>query len=303
MPHDGLEIRVFFDAMYHVFIRTNDKQILGAKLGKYAILRTAAHPDRIKVSFINVDRIPLFKAFEGKRFLRNGEKLTYSLDDLQSFTLAAFMAPELAGYEGRAIVIDPDIFAVADVEELFARDMQGKAVAARAKRGKWDTSVMLLDCAKLRRWDMAKLLDDLAAFRTSYEEWMSLKKEDVLEIEPVWNSWDELMPETKMLHTTNRLTQPWKTGLRVDFTRHMGRYFGVVPRAWIAWMRGKYPLRYQRHPDAGIERFFLGLARDAMKDGALTEAEVRAEIAAGHVRTDLLEAIASVREPSMSPTP
>ena len=42
------------------------------------------------------------------------------------------MPPELMGYQGRAVVIDPDIFAIGDIWELLTRDMQGKqTVVAR----------------------------------------------------------------------------------------------------------------------------------------------------------------------------
>ncbi len=278
--------------MMRVFIRTNKKQILGGMLGKHAILRTAAHPEQIEVHYMVVDNIPLFRDFQGKSYKRHGETITYDIDDLQSFTLSAFMAPELTGYEGRAMVIDPDIFALSDVEALFNRDLQGKALAARPKRGGWDTSVMMLDCAKLRHWDMEKILGDLAAGRTTYEEWMSLKNEQVQDLEPEWNSWDVLAPETKLLHTTNRLTQPWRAGLKVDFTRNrMPKLFGLIPREWIARLRGTMPSKYQEHPDQKIRAFFFELVRDALAKGAVTEEQVRSEIAAGHVRRDLLEHI------------
>ena len=45
------------------------------------------------------------------------------------------MPPELMGYEGRALVIDPDILAVADVWELLSRDMQGAAIMCRQRNG------------------------------------------------------------------------------------------------------------------------------------------------------------------------
>ena len=47
-------------------------------------------------------------------------------DDLQSFTPLRFLPPQLMGYQGRAVVIDPDIFATGDIWELLSRDMAGK---------------------------------------------------------------------------------------------------------------------------------------------------------------------------------
>ena len=54
-----------------------------------------------------------------------------------------------------------------------------------------------------------------------YRTWMSLSYEDpgtIGAFEPEWNDFDHLGPGTKLLHNTRRMTQPWKTGLPVDFT-------------------------------------------------------------------------------------
>ena len=38
-------------------------------------------------------------------------------------------------YQGRALVIDPDVFAAGDVWDLLQRDMQGHAILCRPKSG------------------------------------------------------------------------------------------------------------------------------------------------------------------------
>ena len=73
--------------------------------------------------------------FEGRKFLRAGAWRAWENADLQSFTPVRFTPPKLMGYQGRAIVIDPDVFAVGDVNELFERDMEGKAILARPRPG------------------------------------------------------------------------------------------------------------------------------------------------------------------------
>ena len=45
------------------------------------------------------------------------------------------MPPELTGYRGRAVVMDPDIFAAGDIHELLTMDMQGKAIMCRTRGG------------------------------------------------------------------------------------------------------------------------------------------------------------------------
>ena len=90
------------------------------------------------------------------------------------------MPPELMGYEGRAVVVDPDVFAVQDVWELLTRDMQGKAVMCR-QRGTPPhnaSSVMLMDCAKLAHWKLENDFDALFTGQREYKKWMNLGYED-----------------------------------------------------------------------------------------------------------------------------
>src|SRR4029078_6122442 len=141
-----------------VFIHTNDKQMVGAIVGRHSLKRNSAKPDAFEVRITRREDFPFFDQFEGRKFLRAGGYRTWKNDDLQSFAPVRFMPPELMGYQGRAIVIDPDVFAVGDVNDLFERNMHGKALYARPHTGHNGrgyyiaSSVMLLDCAKLTHW-------------------------------------------------------------------------------------------------------------------------------------------------------
>ncbi len=56
--------------------------------------------------------------------------------------------------------------------------------------------------------------------KRDYMDWVSLKLEDPATIglfENQWNDFDNLTDETKLLHNTKRKTQPWKTGLKIDY--------------------------------------------------------------------------------------
>lgn len=279
-----------------VFIHTNNKQILGAMLAKHATESRLTVPDSVDVRYINVDELPLFQNFIGTEYLFTPtESRTYTKDDLQSFTLSRFMPPELMGYEGKAVVIDPDIFALCDVNELFNIDMNGAAIAACKKKDAWDTSVMLLDCAKLKHWNIATILESLRAHTTNYMDIMTLQSETVSiqELPRIWNHLDEYTPETKIIHMTRRLTQPWKTGLPVDFTRNkLKKFFGIIPREPIYALLGKLDTVYQQHPNKAIEQLFFDLTKNAVRDGAITPLDVQKEIELKHVRSDLLEKLA-----------
>ena len=180
-------------------------------------------PSSSRCAILHTKDHPFLAAREGQLYLRGGLKRQWLMDDLQSFTPLRFMPPELMGYQGRAIVIDPDVFAVGDVHELLTRDMQGKALMCRARKGPKGlaSSVMLLDCAKLGHWRCAEQFEEMFAFRRDYMEWISLKlepREHIGLLEPAWNDFDHLGAGTKLLHNTKRWNQPWKTGLPVDFT-------------------------------------------------------------------------------------
>ena len=139
-----------------VFIHTNQRQWLGALVSAWSLRRNSAHADAFDVEYIRAEDYPYLSEREGQPFLRGGVKRIWRMDDLQSLTPLRFQPPKLMGYEGRALVIDPDVFAVGDVWELLTRDMQGAAVMGRHRSDKADkqqrvaTSVMLLDCARLR---------------------------------------------------------------------------------------------------------------------------------------------------------
>ena len=284
-----------------VFIHTNHRQTIGALVSQYSLTRNSANNERFDVRIIHTKDFPFLHAKEGQVFLRGGIKREWQMEDLQSFTPLRFMPPELMGYQGRAVVIDPDIFAAGDIHGLLSRDMEGKAIMCRARPGPKGlaSSVMLLDCAKLTHWRCEEQFDEMFAFTRDYMDWISLKLEprDTIGLfEREWNDFDRLTPKTKLLHNTKRWTQPWKTGLPVDFvaSEKTNRF---APLGWYRRMRrqlfGTYTFagRYRAHPDPKQERFFFGLLRECLEKGLVTEDMLRDEMTSNHVRHDAFEVL------------
>lgn len=279
--------------MKTVYIQANNKQILGAKLAEFAIRKH--HPAKdISIKIINVDDLNIFKIFSKQTYKRKSQIIKYDPADLQSFTLTRFMPPELNNFEDKAVVIDPDIFALTDIQQLFDLDMQDKAILACSKKEAFDSSVMLLDCAKLKHWKIETILSLLSEKKMDYHKLMTLTydRRNVSELSRIWNSLDHLDENTKMLHTTDRLTQPWKTGLKIDFTRHdAGRIFGIIPRNLILKIRGKYPSHYQEHPQNNIKTFFFTLVKEALESGFISNADIESEIKKKNIRPDFMNQI------------
>lgn len=272
-----------------VVIHTNDKQMLGALVSAHSYRRNSRTPDAFDVRIVNAGEFPELQE-RGHTLLRGGHVREWDPDDLQSFTPVRFAVPGLLGYEGLAVITDPDVFAVGDVAELFRRDLRGKAIWCTPRPGYQKitdplaTSVMLLDCARLKHWRFADDLNALWAHKVDYLDWINLKGENLDAIgllEPEWNDFDRLTPETKLVHNTKRRTQPWKTGLPIDFTfKERGLLNFALP------IVRKLAPNYTRHPDQRQEAYFYALLADALDSGAVTKEEVEKEVRLGHVRPD-----------------
>ena len=284
-----------------VFIHTNHKQQIGALVSAYSMRRNSRTPDAFDVKLIELkDHMDIFGKYEGREYARDGDTRPWLNDDLQSFTPLRFMPPELMGYEGKAVVVDPDVFAVGDVWGLLSRDMQGKAVMCRTRGTPphFASSVMLLDCGKLRHWSIAQDFDKLFTREREYKVWMNLSYEDPATIgliEPEWNDFDKFTGKTKMIHNTRRRTQPWKAGLPVDFVPAENNPYNPV----MLLMRlrrklfGEYGLlgKYKAHPDQRQEQLFFSLLKEAVQKGFIDEALLKEHMRENHVRHDAFEVL------------
>lgn len=308
-----------------VFIHTNHKQMLGAMVARYCIERNSRHADQFSVEFLRLEDYPQLHERQGQVYRRNGMPVPWDNEDLQSFTPLRFLPPQVMGYQGRAVVIDPDVFAVGDIYDLLTMPMDEKAILCRCippaegRPGYYATSVMLLDCASLRSWQWDRAIEEMFSEERDYRDWMSLYLEPRDSIGCVgeeWNSFDELGPDTKLLHNTRRQTQPWKTGLPIDFHKvdkppklwrklrrlHLlpsektplgRRLFRLFPRPSGA-RKNRY---YQTHPDPGQIDFFFRMLAEGIAARSIDPDLVQQEVSRGHVRADAADLVARYAHP------
>lgn len=292
-----------------IFIHTNPQQLIGAKISEYSIRKMTKHSNHFDVKLINLQEFPCLLQREGQIYLRKGSERMWRNQDLQSFTPLRFLPPQLMGYQGRAIVIDPDVFALDDIYELLTRDMEGKAIVCRkvfpanGETPYYSSSVMLLDCSQLKHWQWERQIEDLFALKFDYQAWitLSMEAEDVIgDLEVEWNHYDTLNKDTKLVHNTRRLTQPWKTGLPIDFipkkpngseAEKSGTSFREKIKRAKAFLKGKknYPSNtYQPHPDSKQEEFFFGLFKECFERGILTEEFIQDAMNNNFLRKDAM---------------
>ncbi len=289
-----------------VFIQTNAKQYVGAVVAEHSFRRFSENNDKFDIKIIDNRDHPFFAAKQDQYFLRNGAMRKWDMNDLQSFTLTRFMPPELMGYRGKAVVVDPDVFAIDDVWKLFTMDMKGKAIWCRPRKknstdinGDMASSVMLLDCAQLKHWKVEEQFNSMFDRKLEYKGWVTLRnepRESIGLLDDTWNDLDVLTKKTHFLHTTKRITQPWKTGLKVDF-RPSDKHNKIPVLGWAMTLRrkllGEYALlgQYRQNPDMNQQNLFFGLLKECIDNGMVDMKQLEHEMKNNHVRHDAVRVV------------
>jgi hypothetical protein len=289
-----------------VVIHTNDQQMVAALVSAHSLKSRSKSPHLFDVRFLRLEETPhLYKRNNQTFVLWDGDAPSvWRRSDSQSFAPLRRLVPALLGFQGRALVIDPDIFAIGDVYELLSRDMGGRAILCRERperhegRRWYYSSVMLLDCSKLTHWQWEREIDELFTGQRRLGPWLWLldeSPEQIGSIEEEWNHLDTLTEKTKLLHNTEVPTQPWKTGLRADYYQYAPH--GLVwlkalkrlARRMVAQDRTVY---YQPHPDPRQEQFFFALLRECVEQGSITAPFLRKAMRKNHLRKDAFAILA-----------
>lgn len=278
-----------------VFIHTNDKQKVGAKVSQYSFIK---HNPDLKVELIELKDYSILTKQHGESYIRSGQMYVWDNADLQSFTPLRFAAAEQAKYEGTALVVDPDVFCLQPLGKLGEYVSNDRPVACRyivdQKHSYWASSVMLLKCDELRSWKFNDLIQKLFSKELDYRDLMSLAwvpEEMIQNLESVYNSFDTVNSDTVLLHNTSRATQPWKTGLQIDYlydtklkVSKTRRLLGRIKRS--VYNKKQY---YSSHPDQKQVEIFLDNLKGAIQAGYITNSELQTAIVQKHIRSDIME--------------
>ncbi|MCB9764508.1 MAG: hypothetical protein H6739_32335 [Alphaproteobacteria bacterium] len=301
---------------YTVYIQGNARMTIPARVAGYSFARWSREDVTITPHIMWAEEVDALTRREGDSYLRGGVKIEWRNGDLCSFMPTRMLAPTLAGFKGRALVTDPDMFAIKDPLPLLRMDMQGKAMWAAPpppyRDGPYETSLMLMDCAKMTHWKFEERIEKMFRGELDYSEWERLRLEDPDTVGTLgyeWNSMDILDENTRILHNTNYMWWPWKSGRPVEYWEHQHWVRkGLSPynamRLVVKALRrrgrtlaGRVSSRFERqdiyphHPDPRQEESFIKLLREAVDAGALERWEIEREIELGHVRADLLHCI------------
>ena len=262
-----------------VFIQTNKQQYLASKVSAYSFKRFG-----LDVELMNFDDNTYLKNFINKKYFRN-KKFKIFKDDLQSFTLLRFLAPKLNNFNDYILVIDPDIFALKD-PKILKNEIDNLHNVYCTFYNNFPRSEMMLIDAKKVTWDFNYLINQLFNHNLDYQNLMNLSFDQNLKIKKInnkFNSHDFIDEETVLLHTTNRLTQPWKEGLKIDFERHNFSYSLYLKNLIKKYLNKDYDssllaVNYQTHPNSQVINTVKNLFWEAKKEKFISEEEINLAI-------------------------
>lgn len=264
-----------------IYIQQNKKQYLASKIAASSFLRNGV--ENKNIFFIEFEKNKLLNDQLGKKYLREG-KLKIFKNDLQSFTLLRFLAPEMNSFKDRILVIDPDVFAIQNISRIFNEISNNDEIGCTFYNNKPRSEVMIINAFKVR-WNFNQIINDIFNLKLDYSRVMSLGFEDnrrIKEISKIYNSHDKIYPDTVLLHTTNRITQPWKEGLKIDFEIHQSKYYCL--KQYFKKFIGKNfdssvtEKKYLRHPDVKVIKKIKDFFTYSKNINYISDLEIEASI-------------------------
>jgi lipopolysaccharide biosynthesis glycosyltransferase len=190
-----------------VYIGTEDDQLIPQKVLEYSIRKNTKRPVEVRAVKQEVERV-------------GGT----------NFGFVRFTVPKLNNYQGRAIYLDADQLVFTDINELadllddehsIALVNQPKGTFGAKTVGQHNqTSVMAMDCHRLRDWNPDTMFQhvvpnraELAAGQIHYRDFMMLSWFDQGKIQPIdprWNHFNIVEPDSKLTHFSYVRSQPWR---------------------------------------------------------------------------------------------
>ena len=260
-----------------ILIQSNKKQKLASKIAAASFIKQGFTHDNIK--FLEFENNSLLKSKINKKYLRKGKIKTFK-DDLQSFTLLRFYGPEFIDYKGKILVIDPDVFAIKNPKDISNFLDQDNYLACTFINQKPRSEVMMIDATKIR-WKFKEIIEKLFNLEIDYDDLMNLsfdKNLKINELDMCYNSHDQITEDSILLHTTNRITQPWKEGLDIDFERYHSKK-NIIKQKIRKFLGLKYNKeiiadKYYKHPNEEVIKKFKELFDYALQHKIINNDEV-----------------------------
>lgn len=154
--------------------------------------------------------------------IRLNMPLDIKYQNFTEFSNYRWYIPRLCGFEGRAIWMDSDMVCLSDISDFFEADMKGYGLLAKASAygaanlQRWGLSMVLLDCQKCQfnpEQYFKEIADGLYTYTDLHQmtpQFQNYHSFDIGTIPVGWNDFDQKNENTKLIHYTSLLSQPWK---------------------------------------------------------------------------------------------
>jgi len=269
-----------------IFIQSNPQQELAAKVSSYSFKRFGFK----NIEILHLNNIKELKDKFNKRYLRSGKKIIFKKNDLQSFTLIRFLPPKI--FNDFCLIIDPDVFAVKNPAESLKHYIKSKnnKIFCTKKNDKFKSEVYILNCKNFDLWNFDKIIDDLFTNKLDYQKLINfefLNKNLIGELECNFNVWDKIDEKTILLHTTNRITQPWKEDLNIDFKIYTSKINFL--KNYINKILGRnhnskiFEKKYKPHPNMIVSNFVENIFKEAYINNYINYEEILYAIANNYI--------------------
>jgi hypothetical protein len=267
-----------------VFIQSNKYQLLAAKVAKFSFLKNGADD----VEIMEFESNNILQSFIGWDYLRN-HKINKYANDLQSFTFLRFLAPELMNFKGYCLVVDPDVFALKSIKILEAEIDDKHDIFCTFYNDKPRSEVMVVNCNRVN-WNFSGILEKVFSKNLDYKDLMSLQFPRELKIKRIdikYNEHDHYDDTTVFLHTTNRITQPWKYNLPIDFQRYISKK-EILKNLFkkligLNYNREILSNKYLRHKDPKVISLIRDFFSEALNKNFITEEDINISIKNNYV--------------------
>ncbi len=262
-----------------IYICTNKFQKVAAKVAAYSFSRLGYND----IEILELEKNAILKSKLNLTYLRNG-KLIKFVDDLQSFTLLRFL-PFTLNNNKKCLIIDPDVFALQDPKDKINKIFREEnfEIACTKIDDKFRSEVMILKNLNID-WSFEDIINDLFNHKIDYKELINLTSKkyfsNIFTLPIIFNHHDIIDNDTLLLHTSKRITQPWKEGLKIDFQKESLSKFYKLKQILKKLLNMNYDVTgisnfYIKHPNRNVSEKILTLFKKSLISGSINELELK----------------------------
>ena len=272
-----------------IYIQSNKYQKIAAKISAYSFERFG-----LKTEYINFEDNKILNKYLFYHYLIKDKTCIFK-DDLQSFTILRFLAPQINNYNDKILVIDPDVFALKDPTHMIDL-ISNFDIACTFRNNNPRSEVMLINSNKVK-WNFENICQKVFNKQLDYSQLMNLNFDPNLKIKEInkkYNSIDVVDKDTILLHTSNRITQPWKEGLAINFERHnlkIKDYLKFYIRKFFNLKYDQYMFanKFIKHPNRNVYNIIKNLFNEAIKENFIHNNEIEDAVHKGYISNKFIQ--------------